>query len=382
MGGLAGAARAPRFLSLPDFDCIIAGAGVVGLAIARAIARRGAGVLLLEEQASPGTVTSARNSGVIHAGLYYPKDSLRARLCVAGRRALYDFCASHHVDALACGKLVVATEAAEAPALHALADRARENGVEDLRLVSGAEARAMEPALRCTAALWSPVTGIVDAHGLMTALLGEAQDHGAVLATHARVLRAARRDGMFRVWAGEEETPVSARMFINAAGHGACALARRIEGLDPAHVPPAYLSKGSYFTLAGRAPFSRLIYPLPIPGGAGVHLTLDLGGQARFGPDVEAVADFDYRVDPARADAFYGAIRRYWPGLPDGALMPGYAGIRPKIVPAAQAQDFVIAGAAAHGVPGLVNLFGIESPGLTASLAIGDFVASMVQAWV
>jgi L-2-hydroxyglutarate oxidase LhgO len=369
------------FLPLTDFDCAVVGAGVVGIAIARAMAMRGHAVLLLEEQPTFGTVTSARNSGVIHAGLYYPPGSARARLCVAGRRTLYDFCASHRVDARACGKLVVACDDAEIPALHALTARAEANGVEDLRLLSAAEARAMEPELQCVAALWSPVTGIVDAHGLMLALLGEAQDHGAVLATHAPVHRVEQGGDGFTIIAGDDsETRVSVPRLINAAGHGACALARRIDGINQTLVPTAYLSKGSYFELSGKSPFSRLIYPMPIPGGAGVHLTLDLGGQARFGPDVEAVEDFDYRVDPARAAGFYASIRRYWPALPDGALQPGYAGIRPKIVPADQAQDFVIQGPAEHGIAGLVNLFGIESPGLTSALAIGEEVACVFSA--
>jgi L-2-hydroxyglutarate oxidase LhgO len=360
-----------------DVDCVVAGAGVVGIAVARAMAMRGHSVLLLEEQAAHGTVTSARNSGVIHAGLYYPPGSLRAELCVAGRRALYDFCAARGVEARACGKLVVATEPAEEPALHALAARAAENGVEDLALLTGAEARAMEPALRCTAALWSPVTGIVDTHGLMLALLAEAQDHHATLATRAPVTRVTQLPDGFRIHTGGgDPATLSSRMLINAAGHGAAALARSIEGLDNALVPPAYLSKGSYFTLTGRTPFSRLIYPLPIPGGAGVHLTLDLGGQARFGPDVEAVDRFDYSVDPARAADFAVSIRRYWPGLPDGALQPGYAGIRPKIVPANQAQDFMIQDRHSHGIAGLVNLFGIESPGLTSALSIASKIAA------
>jgi L-2-hydroxyglutarate oxidase LhgO len=361
-----------------DVDCAVIGAGVIGLATARALTLRGQSVLVLEAQSAIGTITSARNSGVIHAGLYYPPASWRARLCVSGRRMLYDFCASHQVDARQCGKLVVACDESEIPALHALAARAEANGVEDLRLLSAAEARAMEPAIHGVAALWSPVTGIIDAHGLMLALLGEAQDHGAMLALRAQVSSIRRTANACQIVT--DTATVSARRVINAAGHGACALARQIEGLDPALVPPAFLSKGSYFTLSGRSPFTRLIYPMPIPGGAGVHLTLDLAGQARFGPDVEAVHDVDYRVDPARGQGFYEAIRRYWPGLPDGALQPGYAGIRPKIVPADQAQDFVIQGPETHGVPGLVNLFGIESPGLTASLAIADQAASLALA--
>ena len=235
----------------------------------------------------------------------------------------------------------------------------------------------MEPALQCVAALWSPVTGIVDAHGLMLALLGEAQDHGAILATRAHVTKVQRRGSTFTLYTNE--TTVSATLLINAAGHGACALARTIEDLQLTFVPREYLSKGSYFSLPGRTPFTRLVYPMPIPGGAGVHLTLDLAGQARFGPDVEAVSKFDYHVDPARAHGFYAAIRRYWPGLPDGALQPDYAGIRPKIVPADEAQDFVIQGPATHGIPGLVNLFGIESPGLTSALSIAEAITHLVQ---
>jgi L-2-hydroxyglutarate oxidase LhgO len=356
-----------------DFDCVVAGAGVVGIATARAMALRGHSVLLLEEHAVHGTMTSARNSGVIHAGLYYQPGSLRARLCVAGRRALYDFCATHNVDARACGKLVVATDPSEESALIDLAARATQNGVEDLSVLTGDEARAMEPNVHCTAALWSPVTGIVDTHALMLALLAEAQDHGAILATHAKATRVTKAAGGFSIRTAD--ATIVSRIFINAAGHGAPALAHAIEGLDKTLVPQAYLSKGSYFSLAGRAPFSRLIYPMPIPGGAGIHLTLDLGGQARFGPDVEAVDTFDYSVDPARAGIFAESIRRYWPGLPDGALQPDYAGIRPKIVPANQAQDFVIQTDATHNIPGLVNLFGIESPGLTSALAIAADIA-------
>ena len=361
-----------------DFDCTIAGAGIVGTAIAREMATRGHSVLLLEEQPAPGTITSARNSGVIHAGLYYPPGSLRARLCVTGRRALYAFCHAHAVDAVACGKLVVATEPAEIPGLHALAARAAANGVEDLHILTAGQAHAMEPQLRCAAALWSPVTGIVDTHALLLALLGHAQDHGAILATRTKLSRVTQSGAGFTLHTGGDDT-VTTRLLINAAGHGACALARNIEGLDPCHVPMAYLSKGSYFTLTGKSPFTRLVYPMPIPGGAGVHLTLDLGGQARFGPDVQSVETFNYTVDPARADAFYAAIRRYWPALPDHALQPGYAGIRPKIVPANQAQDFVIQGPETHRIPGLVNLFGIESPGLTSCLAIATETADTIS---
>jgi L-2-hydroxyglutarate oxidase LhgO len=359
---------------MPDhFETIIAGAGVIGQAIARSLAMAGRQVLVLEAEASAGMATSSRNSGVIHAGLYYPPGSLRARLCVAGRHALYDFCRSRGVAAPACGKLVVATAPEEEATLASIAARAADNGVDDARLISAREAQGLEPALRCCAALLSPSTGILDGHAYMLALRADAEAAGAVFAFRAPVDRVICADGGFTVRTGGA-APFMLRCahFVNAAGLGAVALARRIEGLAPDKIPPSYLSKGSYFTLSGKAPFSRLVYPVPIPGGAGVHITLDLGGQARFGPDVEPVESIDYTVDPKRAEGFYAAIRRYWPALPDGALQPGYAGIRPKIVPPDQAQDFVIQGEATHHVRGLVNLFGIESPGLTASLALAE----------
>jgi len=362
-----------------DVGCVVVGAGVVGLAVARALARAGHDVVVLETAGAIGTGTSSRNSEVIHAGLYYAPGSLRARLCVEGRRALYAYCADHGVAARACGKLVVATEPAEQPMLEGIAARAAANGVEDLRLLSGAEAHALEPALRCTGALLSPVTGIVDSAALMLSLRGEAEDFGAAFAFHAPVQRVDVQPGGFVLHVGgAEKMRLACRMLINAAGLGACALAGAIAGLDAAHVPPAYLAKGSYFALAGPSPFRRLIYPVPIPGGAGIHLTLDLAGGARFGPDVEAVEAIDYAVDPARAPVFAAAIRRYWPGLPEDALRPAYAGIRPKIVPPTQTQDFVIQGADVHGVAGLVNMFGIESPGLTSCLAIADEVMRLV----
>jgi L-2-hydroxyglutarate oxidase LhgO len=360
--------------------CVVVGAGVVGLAAARALARAGQEVLILEEAGAIGTATSSRSSEVIHAGLYYPPGSWRALLCVQGRRSLYSYCAAHGVAARALGKLVVATDADELAALDAIETRAIANGVEGLQRLDAARARALEPALRCTGALLSPVTGIVDSHALMLSLLGEAQDHGAMLALHAPVLGAETVRGGFVVHVGgPHKLRLRCRALVNAAGLGACALAARIAGLDGRHVPPAYLSKGSYFTLASRVPFRHLIYPVPIAGGAGIHLTLDLGGQARFGPDVEAVTQLDYAVDPAREADFAAAVRRYWPALPEGALRPAYAGIRPKIVPAAESQDFLIQDEAIHGVPGLLNLFGIESPGLTSCLALGALVAERVR---
>ncbi len=361
----------------PDIDCVVVGAGVVGLAVARALAISGMSVLVLESAGAIGTGISARNSEVIHAGLYYAPGSVRARLCAPGRRRLYSYCAAHGVAARACGKLIVATTQDELAELDAISARGKANGVEGLRRLSAAEARGLEPALACTGALLSPETGIVDSHGLMLSLLGEAQDHGALLALNAPMASVDRtKEGFEVITGGRDPTRVRCRRLVNAAGLAACAVARRMEGLDPGHVPTAYLAKGSYFTLAGRAPFQRLIYPVPVPGGAGIHLTLDMAGQARFGPDVEAIEREDYEVDPARAPLFVAAIRRYWPGLPQDRLVPAYAGIRPKIVPAAESQDFLIQTQATHGVAGLVNLFGIESPGLTSCLAIAAEVAA------
>jgi L-2-hydroxyglutarate oxidase LhgO len=358
---------------------VVAGAGVVGLAVARALARSGREVLVLEAAAAIGTETSSRNSEVIHAGIYYPKGSLKARLCVRGRHLLYDYCAAHGVPASRLGKLIVATSDAEAAALDGIATKAWANGVEDLRPISAAEARALEPALACTAALLSPSTGIIDSHRLMLAYQGDAEEAGAVVAFHAPILSGRpTAAGWSLEVGGPEPMRLDCDLLVNAAGLGAVALAQRLEGVPAAAVPTAYLCKGSYYALSGRSPFQRLIYPVPEHAGLGVHLTLDLGGQARFGPDTEWIETPDYGVDLRRADGFYAAIRRYWPDLPDGALQPGYAGIRPKISgPGEPAADFRIDGRERHGLPGLVNLFGIESPGLTASLAIAEHVADL-----
>ena len=364
-----------------EVGCAVVGAGVVGLAVARALAMAGHEVVVLEAENAFGTVTSARNSEVIHAGLYYPPGSLRALLCVRGKALLYDFCASHQVAHRRCGKLIVAADDAELPALQSLHATAAANGVNDLQWLDGAQARALEPALACRAALLSPSTGIVDSHGLMLALLGEAQAHGAALALCSPV-RAARVTprGLALEVGGDAPCTLHARHVVNAAGLTAPALARATRGLPPDCVPREHLAKGCYFTLPGRAPFSRLIYPAPGQAGhLGVHLTLDLGGQARFGPSFRWVDAVDYRVDPAEADAFYAEVRRYWPALPDGVLQPGYAGLRPKISGPGEAMaDFRIDGPALHGVAGLVNLFGIESPGLTAALAIAERVAALL----
>ena len=360
-------------------DAVVVGAGIVGLAVARALALRGREVLVLEAEALFGSGTSSRNSEVIHAGIYYPAGSLKARLCVAGREALYAFCAERGVAHRRCGKLIVAADEGQRDRLGGIAARAAANGVTDLRPLTAAEALAMEPALSCTAALLSPSTGIVDSHGLMLALLAEAEAHGATLVLNSPVLSGrAVAGGVELAVGGADPVTLRARLVVNAAGLGAQALSIRIGGLPPECVPPLHLAKGNYYALQGRSPFGRLVYPVPEPGGLGVHLTLDLAGQARFGPDVEWVESVDYRVDPARADRFYAAIRRYWPGLPDGALAPAYAGIRPKTVPAGTADaDFTVQGPRGHGVPGLVCLYGIESPGLTSCLALAELVADL-----
>lgn len=357
-------------------DCVVIGAGIVGLAAARALALSGREVVVLEAGDAIGGGVSSRNSEVIHAGMYYPADSLKARLCVAGNRMLRDFATVHGVPFQMVGKLIVATDATEEAQLAAILEKGRINGVEGLRAISGAEARDLEPALNCTAALLSPATGIVDTHALMLALQGEAEEHGAVVAFRSPVTGGrATEDGVELEVGGDDPTRLVARTVIVAAGLSCCPVARAL-GLP--NVPREYLCKGNYFTLGGRMPFSHLVYPVPVAAGLGVHYTLDLAGRGRFGPDVEWVETEDYRVDPARADCFYGAIRRYWPGLPDGALEPAYAGIRPKIQgPDDPARDFVVAGPRDHGVPGIVALYGIESPGLTASLALADLIREM-----
>jgi len=360
-------------------ECVVVGAGVVGLAVARALAQAGREVLVLDAAEGIGTETSSRNSEVIHAGIYYPAGSLMARFCVAGRRALYAFCAEHGVPHRNCGKLIVATSATEDASLAGIQARAEANGVEGMRVLAAAEARALEPNLACTSALLSPATGIIDSHAYMLALQGAAEAAGAMVVLLSPVRAARAVDGGLELEVGgADPTRLRCRLLVNAAGLHAPALAQRIAGMPQDLVPTAYYAKGNYFTLTGRSPFSRLIYPVPVPGGLGVHLTIDLGGQARFGPDVEWVAGLDYTVDPRRADQFYAAVRRYWPDLSDGALQPGYAGIRPKITPpGAPGQDFVVQGPQTHGVAGLVNLFGIESPGLTASLALAAHVQEL-----
>lgn len=362
-------------------ECVVVGAGVVGLAIARRLAEAGREVIVLEAADAIGTVTSSRNSEVIHAGIYYPAGSLMARLCVSGKQALYDYCRDRGIPHRNSGKLIVATRPEEIAKLASIKAHAEANGVADLQHLSGTEARALEAALACEAALLSPSTGIVDSHSYMLSLRGEAEAAGAAFAFLAPLERGrVTADGFELDVGGEAPMTLACDMLINSAGLSATAIARMLDGMPLDLIPPAYLAKGCYFSCNAKAPFSRLIYPVPEPGGLGVHLTLDLAGQARFGPDVEWVDHIDYTVDPARGERFYPAIRRYWPDLPDGALMPSYSGMRPKIVPPAVAvQDFMIQGAQTHGVPGLINLFGIESPGLTSSLAIADYVADMAE---
>lgn len=368
-------------------DVVVVGGGAVGLAVARAFAQAGREVLVLERETAIGTGVSSRNSEVIHAGLYYEPGSLKARLCVRGKELLYAFCESHGVDHRRCGKLVVATDAAQLASLKTIEARAQANGVP-VEWLSGPEAVALEPALDAQAALLSPSTGIVDSHGLMLALQGDIEAAGGAVALASQVVRGeVCADGLvLEVLAEGAPMWLKARTLVNAAGLHACAVARSLQGLDARHVPTERYAKGSYFSLAGKAPFSRLIYPAPQDAWLGVHLTLDLGGQAKFGPDLEwlpAGLDplaIDYTVDARRADGFYDEVRRYWPALADGALQPSYSGVRPKIYgPGDAAPDFRIDGPAHHGVPGLINLFGIESPGLTSALALGEYVVNMAQ---
>ncbi|WP_395397146.1 NAD(P)/FAD-dependent oxidoreductase [Novosphingobium sp. BL-8A] len=362
---------------MDQVGAIVVGAGVVGLAVARALALEGHEVVVLERERQFGTITSSRNSGVIHAGLYYPDGSLKARLCVQGRHLLYDFCERHGVPHRRCGKLIVATTESELPALDAVMARGAAAGVDDLVRLSPADARAIEPELTCVGAIHSPSSGIVDQHDLMLALLGEAEAHGAMLVCDAAVSSITRIGSRWRMRIGETE--LEAPVVVNAAGLGAQDLASTIDALDPALVPPLHYAKGCYFSYAGRVPFTRLIYPVPGPASLGTHFTLDLGGQARFGPDIHWVEDIDYTVDPALKPEFLAAARRIWPDAEEDRLQPSYAGIRPKLAgPGMATRDFVLQGEEAHGLSGLVNLFGIESPGLTASLAIGAQVSAMI----
>jgi L-2-hydroxyglutarate oxidase LhgO len=358
-------------------DVLVIGAGVVGLAIGRALARRGHAVIVAEREGHIGGGVSSRNSEVVHAGMYYPSGSLRAQHCVAGRRMLYSFCESHGVPHRRCGKLIVATNEVERAKVEGIHRQGVANGVEGLVLIEGAVARAMEPNLACVAAIHSPETGIVDSHALMLALQGDLEDAEGVIAFNTRTERIEPADAGWSVrFGGAEGGEIAVDAVVNSASLGAQAIARATDGYPPERVPRLVLAKGNYFGCLGRPAFSRLIYPAPVEGGLGTHVTLDLAGRMRFGPDVEWIESENYDVDPGRAELFYGSIRRYWPGLPDRALVADYAGIRPKLTgPGEPPADFMIDGPAEHGLPGLVHLFGIESPGLTCALSIAEDVA-------
>jgi len=364
-----------------EIETVVVGAGVVGLSIARALARRGREVLVLERETGIGQGISSRNSEVIHAGLYYEPGSLKARLCVEGRQALYQYCADRGVPHRRPGKLVVAANDAEDAALLRLYQRALANGVEDMELIGAARLKELEPQVAGTSALLSNVTGILDAHALMLAYQGDAEGAGATVQLRTPLTEGALGGSTIMVrTGGEDPAEIETKLLVNAAGLGAWEVSSSITGLNRDSIPRHYFTKGNYFAMSGRAPFTRLIYPVPVPGGLGIHLTFDLGGQARFGPDVEWVDHLDYRVDPGRADAFYAAIRRYWPSLPDSVLAPDYAGIRPRTkAPGEPSGDFVIQGPDVTGHKGYVALYGIDSPGLTASLAIGEYVATLAS---
>lgn len=384
MTGPAAAAQSAAFAGgVEQVDCVVIGAGVVGLAVARALALDGREVLVLEAQEGIGTGISSRNSEVIHAGIYYTPGSLKARMCVRGRQLLYAFCADRGIAHQRCGKLLVATDNTQLPQLQGIIDKASLNGVagaDGLVMLTREQARRMEPALDCVAAIHSPGTGIIDSHAFMLALQGDLEHAGGMVVFHSPVIGAIWRAAGIELTTADG-TRLIAQTVVNSAGLNAVELAGTFDGLDANCLPRAYFCKGNYFTLAGKSPFSRLIYPVPQAAGLGVHLTLDLGGQAKFGPDVQWVDSAqDLTVDPARGEAFYAEVRKYWPALKDGALIPGYCGIRPKInAPHEAARDFMVQGPSDHGMPGLVNLFGIESPGLTSALAIGELVQSLLQ---
>jgi L-2-hydroxyglutarate oxidase LhgO len=369
-------------LTTSTADVAVIGAGVIGLAVARALAQSNREVFLIEKERFVGFHTSSRNSEVIHAGIYYPAGSLKARLCIEGRHALYDYCEARSVPHARTGKLIVATAEEEIPALEKILAAALKNGVDDLRWLSAAQAEQLEPAVRSVRALLSPSTGIVDSHGFMTALREDAEAAGAQLVLRTPVLSGrAEQGGITLALGGEDPGEIHFRLVVNCAGLWAQDVARAVVGLPAASVPPQHFAKAHYFVLSGPSPFRRLVYPVPVPGGLGTHVTLDMAGRARFGPDVEWVEGVDYRFDESRAESFYRSIRRYFPGLADGQLEPGYTGVRPKVTgPKDPAGDFLVQGPAEHGLPGLINLYGIESPGLTAALPLAQQVLRLARA--
>ncbi|MGZ0188448.1 MAG: NAD(P)/FAD-dependent oxidoreductase [Alphaproteobacteria bacterium] len=363
-------------------DCIVIGAGVVGLACAKFLAEAGREVIVLEATDMIGSETSSRNSEVIHAGIYYPTGSFKAKACVEGNRFLYAYCAERGIPHKRLGKLIVASEESEAPRLQALKDKAAENGVHDLEIFSAKDIEQMEPAVRCVGGLLSPSTGVIDSHSLMLAYQGDAEAAGAMIAFLSPVIggRIRPEGGVEVDVGGEEPMTLAADLVVNSAGLDAVDIASRFDGAPVDKFPTASLAKGNYFSLLGKQPFSRLVYPMPVPGALGVHVTVDLGGQCKFGPDIEWIQERDYDMDPSRADSFYAAVRAYYPGLEDGALVPSYAGIRPKIHGPGEPQpDFMVQGPVDHGIDGLINLFGIESPGLTASPAVAQAVLRLTN---
>ena len=371
-------------------DCVVIGAGVIGLAVAREMALQGRETILLERESAFGTISSARNSEVIHAGIYYPKDSLKARLCVEGNRMLYEYCRTHHVATQPYGKLIVASDDSQLDDLQAILYKAQQNNVPEIKMLTGEQAKSMEPELQCSAALLSASTGIVDSHGFMLSLLGGFEDAGGMIAYQSPLISAKpigskAQDGFELEIGGSDAMKIQTKLLINCAGMSAPAIAKKIEGLAQEQIPKAYFAKGNYFSLSGKSPFKHLIYPIPEPGGLGVHLTLDMGGQAKFGPDVEWLEiddenQIDYTVNPKRGESFYAAVRKYWPGLKDNALQPDYSGVRAKIVPPnVPAGDFCFNTPKDHGLEGLFNLYGFESPGLTSSLAIANYLEGQIK---
>ena len=362
---------------------VVIGAGVVGLAITRKLAMSGREVILLESEDAIGTATSSRNSEVIHAGIYYPKGSFKARFCVEGNKLMYAYCAERSIPHKRVGKLVVATNDDEVPDLEAIKQKAAANGAEELYFLSAAEITELEPNIDVSGALYSPSTGIVDSHSLMLSYQGEAEDHGAMIAFKSPVIGGRIGDGAISLSVGgDAPMELTCDEVINSAGLGAQTISRSIEGNDPDTIPELFYAKGNYYTLTGNNPFNHLIYPVPVANGLGTHSSMDMGGQTKFGPDVEWVDDIDYVVDPKRGDSFYASIRRFWPGLPDGSIQPGYSGIRPNLIgPGGKTlnTDFIIQGRADHGIEGMVNLYGIESPGLTSSMAIANYVLERLE---
>ncbi|QWE07871.1 NAD(P)/FAD-dependent oxidoreductase [Polynucleobacter ibericus] len=375
---------------MDQVDCVVIGAGVVGLAVAREMALQGRETILLERESSFGTISSARNSEVIHAGIYYPKASLKAKLCVEGNRMLYEYCRSHQVATAPYGKLIVASDESQLDDLQAILYKAQQNNVPEIKMITGEQATTMEPELQCVAAVLSASTGIVDSHAFMLSLLGGFEDAGGMIAYQSPLMSAKpigenAKDGFELEIGGADGMKIQTKLLINCAGMSAPAIAKKIEGLHQEQIPKAYFAKGNYFSLSGKSPFKHLIYPIPEPGGLGVHLTLDMGGQAKFGPDVEWLDideenQIDYTVNPKRGDGFYEAVRKYWPGLKDNSLQPDYSGVRAKIVPQnAPAGDFYFNIPGEHGLEGLFNLYGFESPGLTSSLAIAKHLEGQIK---